>query len=188
MEQLYVKTVKEWRLWLEINHEFQDGVWLVFYKKETGKPTISYDEALDEALCYGWIDSIIKKIDESKYVRKFTKRNDESKWSEINKKKVEILIKEKRMTKFGLLKIEAAKLNGKWFEKDRPKVNFGNKDDFDLKLSKNKKALKFFSNLAPSFQKQYILWISTAKQEATKEKRIKESIRLLEKGQKLGLK
>jgi uncharacterized protein YdeI (YjbR/CyaY-like superfamily) len=188
MEQLYVKTSKEWREWLKKNHEVIDGVWLVFYKKESGKPTISYEDALDEALCYGWIDSIIKKIDEAKYVRKFTKRNDGSKWSEINKKKVEVLIKEKRMTKFGLCKIEVAKLNGRWYKKDRPEISDIAVGEFEQVLSKNKKAKGFFSTLTPSFQKQYRLWISAAKQTATKEKRIKESISLLEKGQKLGLK
>jgi uncharacterized protein YdeI (YjbR/CyaY-like superfamily) len=188
MEQLYTKTANEWREWLKINHELIDGVWLVFYKKESGKPTISYYDALDEALCYGWIDSIIKKVDESKYVRKFTKRNDNSKWSEINKKRIEILIKEKRMTKFGMRKIEIAKQNGKWFEIDKPEINSENQDEFESALSKNKSANDSFKKLAPSFQKQYLLWISAAKQPATKEKRIKESILLLEKGQKLGLK
>lgn len=188
MDKLYIKTSKEWREWLKKNHEIIDGVWLVFYKKETGKPTISYEDALDEALCYGWIDSIIKKIDEAKYVRKFTKRNDDSKWSEINKNRVEVLIKEKRMTNFGLCKIEAAKLNGKWYEKDRPEINYEITDEFEKRLSKNIKAKEFFNTLAPSFQKQFRFWISAAKQPATKEKRIKESLSLLEKEQKLGLK
>jgi uncharacterized protein YdeI (YjbR/CyaY-like superfamily) len=188
MEQLYVKTQKEWREWLKKNHEAIDGVWLVFYKKEAGRPSITYDEALNEALCYGWIDSIIKKIDEEKYVRKFTKRNDNSKWSEINKKKVKILIKEKRMTTFGLRKIEAAKQNGKWDKKDKPEINYEISDEFEILLGKNKKAKEFFNSLSPSFQKHYKLWISMAKQQATKEKRIKESIALLENGQKLGLK
>jgi uncharacterized protein YdeI (YjbR/CyaY-like superfamily) len=188
MEQIYFKTSKEWREWLKINHETADGVWLIFYKKETGKPSIAYNDALDEALCYGWIDSIIKNIDKEKYVRKFTKRNDDSKWSEINKRKVENLIKEKRMTRFGLCKLKAAKLNGKWFEKDKPEFNYESAGDFELALKNNKKAKEFFDLLAPSSQKQYILWISTAKQQVTKEKRIKESILLLEGGQKLGLK
>ena len=188
MEQLYVKTAKEWREWLKKNNDVISGVWLVFYKKEAGKPTISYQDALDEALCYGWIDSIIKKIDEVKYVRKFTKRNDNSKWSEVNKKRVEFLTKDKRMTNFGLRKIEAAKVNGKWYELDKPEISNNTADEFEQVLNKNKKAKEYFNTLAPSFQKQYRLWISAAKQTETKEKRMKEAILLLGKGQKLGLK
>jgi uncharacterized protein YdeI (YjbR/CyaY-like superfamily) len=188
MEQLYVKALTEWRDWLKKNHEIINGVWLVFFKKETGRPSISYNDALDEALCFGWIDSIIKKMDESRYVRKFTKRNDNSKWSETNKKRVEALIKEKRMTKFGFAKIEAAKRNGKWSEKDRPEINIETTGEFEKILCSNRKAKKNFEKLTPSFQKQYRLWISTAIQSSTKEKRIKESILLLENGRKLGLK
>jgi len=188
MEQLYVKTAKEWREWLKKNNDVIRGVWLVFYKKDSGKPTISYEDALDEALCYGWIDSIIKKIDDIKYIRKFTIRNENSKWSEINKKKVEALIKQKRMTNFGLCKIEAAKQNRRWYENDRPEINSVNRDEFEAALNKNKSAKDNFNKLAPSFQKQYILWISAAKQMSTKEKRIKESISLLERALKLGIK
>jgi len=188
MEQLYVKTANEWREWLKKNHNTINGVWLVFYRKESGVPSIDYSDALDEALCFGWIDSIIKKIDDIKYVRKFTVRNEISKWSVINKNKVKALIHEKRMTKFGLAKIEAAKQNGKWYENDRPEVIKESAEDFDKALQNNKTAKDNFDKLAPSFKKQYKLWISAAKQSSTKEKRVRESILLLEKGQKLGLK
>lgn len=188
MEQLYIETAPEWREWLKKNHNKIDGVWLIFYKKVSSKPSINYQDALDEALCYGWIDSIIKRVDEDKYVRKFTCRNDNSKWSEINKARVEILIKKKKMTSYGLQKIKAAKGNGKWYETDRPELNNESKSDFELELGKNKKAKEFFNKLSPSFQKQYLLWISSAKQMVTQEKRISESIKLLERGQKLGLK
>ena len=106
---LYAKSCAEWRHWLENNHQNLNEVWLIFYKEHTGKPSISYDDALDEALCYGWIDSIIQKIDEEKYARKFTVRRNIRKWSDSNKRRVERLIKESRMTQFGLEKIDDLK-------------------------------------------------------------------------------
>ena len=94
MNQVYFKDRKEWREWLSKNHNIEAGIWLVYYKKETGRTSIEYDDSVEEALCFGWIDSIIKKIDEEKYVRKFTPRKPNSRWSESNKRRVEKMIKE----------------------------------------------------------------------------------------------
>jgi uncharacterized protein YdeI (YjbR/CyaY-like superfamily) len=103
---VYAKSSAEWRNWLEINHKIQNEVWLIFYKASTGIPSISYDDALDEALCFGWIDSLIQKIDEEKYARKFTLRKNTRKWSDLNKRRIEKLMQEGRMTQFGLAKID----------------------------------------------------------------------------------
>ncbi|MFQ5633390.1 MAG: YdeI family protein, partial [bacterium] len=124
MKQLYFKTSLEWRKWLHDNHDKETAIWLIFYKQNTGKPTMEYEAAVEEALCYGWIDSIIKKIDEAKFARKFTPRKDDSKWSESNKKRVALLIEQKRMAAIGLAKIEAAKKNGQWDKSDRSQINF----------------------------------------------------------------
>jgi uncharacterized protein YdeI (YjbR/CyaY-like superfamily) len=187
MIHLYFKTSAEWREWLKTNHMTSAGVWLIFYKKETGKPSLDYDGAVDEALCFGWIDSIIRKIDDEQYARKFTLRNDNSKWSELNKKRVETLIRDGRMTEIGLAKIEAARLNGQWDKQDRPKIQFELPPEFEAALNGNEKARRFFDQLTPTGQKEFIVWVATAKRQETRDKRIKESIQLLDKGQRLGL-
>lgn len=187
MKQLYFKTSDDWREWLKSNHDKEQEVWLIFFKKETGEPSIEYESAVEDALCFGWIDSIIKKIDEKKYARKFTPRKDSSKWSELNKKRIAKLIKNNRMTEIGLAKIETAKKNGQWDKPDRPNIQFDVPKEFQSALNQNKKAKENFNQLAPTYQKQYIGWIIVAKRQETKERRIRESIDLLEKGQKLGL-
>lgn len=187
MKQLYFKTSDNWRNWLASNHDKENEVWLIFFKKETGEPSIEYESAVEEALCFGWIDSIIKKIDEKRYARKFTPRKDSSKWSELNKKRVAKLIKDNRMTEMGLAKIETAKRNGCWDKQNRPNIQFDIPKEFQSALNQNKKARENFNQLSPTCQKQYIGWIVVAKRQETKERRIKESIDLLEKGQKLGL-
>jgi uncharacterized protein YdeI (YjbR/CyaY-like superfamily) len=188
MNQLYFKTSAEWRRWLENNHDKTSGVWLVFFKKKTGKPSIEYEAAVEDALSFGWIDSIIKNIDDQKYARKFTPRNEKSKWSELNKKRIEKLIKDKRITEFGLAKIETAKRNGTWDKPDRQKIELNIPAEFQLALAQNKKARENFNQLAVTYQKQYIGWIAVAKKQETRVKRIKEAIELLAKGEKLGLK
>jgi len=187
MKQLYFSSSQEWREWLKHYHDKETEVWLIFFKKDTGKPSIEYELAVEEALCFGWIDSIIKKIDEAKYARKFTPRKDNSKWSELNKKRVAKLIKSKRMNQIGLAKIEAAKRNGRWDKPDNPNLLFKIPVEFNEALEQNRKAKANFEQLAATYQMQYIVWISIAKQPETKEKRIKESIELLEKDKKLGL-
>ncbi len=187
MKSLYFKTSIEWRNWLISNHNKEKELWLIFYKKETGIPSVNYEAAVEEALCFGWIDSIIKKIDESKYARKFTPRNNSSKWSALNKRRVEQLIKNGRMAKAGLVSVEAAKTSGLWNKTDRLTISFDMPEDFIKALNKNKKARDFFKGLASGYQKQFIGWINTAKRLDTKENRIKESVQLLAKGEKLGL-
>jgi len=188
MKRLYIKTSDDWRKWLKKNHKKVVEVWLIFYKKETGKPSIDYEAAVEEALCFGWIDSIIKKIDEERYARKFTPRKDNSVWSESNKKRVKKVIKEGRITDYGLMKIKAAKNSGKWYEDLKPNISFNMPTDFEKALDKNKNAKENFEKLSPSHRRQYIGWIATAKREYTIEKRIEESIKMLKQGMKLGLK
>jgi uncharacterized protein YdeI (YjbR/CyaY-like superfamily) len=187
MEELYFESLDEWRSWLQENHHLSKGIWLVFYKKESGKPSMKYEESIEEALCYGWIDSIIRKIDEESHVRKFTPRKDDSKWSDLNKKRVEKLIREERMTAAGMAKVEIAKQNGQWDQTDQPRIQFEIPSEFQAALEQHSKAQEFFNTLIKTDQKQYITWIASAKRPETREKRIKEAIELLEKGQKLGL-
>jgi uncharacterized protein YdeI (YjbR/CyaY-like superfamily) len=187
--KLYFKNSSDWREWLRQNFDKENEVWLIFYKTEISIPTMKYGESVEEALCFGWIDSLIKKIDEEKYARKFHPRKENSFWSELNKKRVSKLIKEKRMTKIGLLKIQAAKKNGMW-NKPQPKPDFQTNisKEFLYALNKNKRAKKYFEELAPSHKKQYNIWINSAKKKETQLKRIKVAVELLGNEKKLGLK
>lgn len=188
MKEIYIKTRVEWRNWLEQNHDKSNGVWLIFYRKNSGKPVLEYDEAVEEALCFGWIDSIIKKINNERYVRKFTPRKSNSQWSELNKKRVTKLIRKGLMTGPGIALVKEAKERGLWEKSDRPDISFEVPEELERALAKNKKAKIFFNQLAPSYRKRFTGWISAAKRQETRDKRVSEAIVLLEQGKKLGLK
>ncbi len=188
MNHVYVKTRKEWRDWLNQHHNGSDGIWLVFYKKHTGKPSLEYDAAVEEALCFGWIDSIIKTLDDERYLRKLTPRKPNSRWSALNKKRVVKLEKQGLMTEVGIARVRQAKEAGLWEEPDRPSISFSVPKELDCALAKSKKAKRFFGQLAPSYQKQFITWIAVAKRPETTERRVRESIALLEQGERLGMK
>ncbi len=187
-KKLYVTDRAEWRAWLEKNHDSEAYVCLVFYKKHTGQPCIPYDDAVEEALCFGWIDGIIHRIDDQSYVRRFTPRRDGSNWSALNKKRAAKMIREGKMTEAG-----AAKLSYSGCEDD-----YGTTPDRDSQglivpkcleqaLAGNPKARENFDNLAPSYRRQYIGWIESAKKEETRDKRVAEAIRLLAENKKLGM-
>lgn len=188
MEHLYFKNRKEWRNWLKKNHCKSNGVWLVSFKKHTGKISLEYDEMVEEALCFGWIDSIIKKIDEEKYVRKLTPRKPDSKWSELNKNRVKKLQKQGLMTKAGTVRVNEARKSGVWAKSDGQQTSHAIPPELKTALEKNKKALKYFDTLAPTYRKQFIGWVAFAKRPETRDRRVKESIALLERGEKLGMK
>lgn len=161
----------------------------MFYKKHSSTPSLQYDEAVEEALCVGWIDSIIKKRDDDSYTRKVTPRKSDSRWSQLNKKRVEKLIRQGLMYESGLAKVTEAKKSGVWDKSaDRPKISFEIPSEFKKALAKSNKAKTFFDQLAPSYQKQFIGWINVAKRQKTKERRDDESIALLQQGKRLGLK
>lgn len=188
MKTLEIEDREDWRDWLAENYDQESGVWLIYNKKETGLPSIGYDESVEEALCFGWVDSLIKKIDEQKYARKFTPRKDNSNWSAANKKRIAKMIRENRMTEHGLRKIEAAKELGNWnTPSGRPRIEIEMTEAFADALKDHPKAEEHFNHLAPTYQKQYLTWIAVAKRSETKQKRIDESIRLLIEGKKLGL-
>ena len=189
MNQVHVTTRSQWRRWLAAHHDREPGgIWLVFHRKESGKPSLVYEESVEEALCFGWIDSVIKKIDEEKYCRKFTPRKDSSCWSSSNKQRVKKVIKEGRMTRFGQAKVDAAKKLGLWERDLRPVISSEVPEDLSAALAGNSRAKEFFESLAPSYRKHFIGWIVTAKRPETRAKRVKESLALLEKRKKLGLK
>jgi len=173
------KDRKEWRAWLESNHAKEKEIWLIFYKVKTKKESIKYDEAVEEALCFGWIDSTVRRIDDEKHMQKYTPRRVNSNWSATNKARVENLIKEGVMTEFGLAAIKTAKQNGSWNRLDSVDVRLEVPKALKDALEKNDRARKKYEDLAPSRKKQYLWWIESAKRYETKAKRIKETIRLL---------
>lgn len=187
MKTLQVSKSSDWHSWLERNHDKEDGVWLVFLKKGSGEPSISYEEALDEALAYGWIDSLIKKVDKKWFVRKFTPRRPWSIWSKLNIARVEKLIGDRRMTRWGL----AA------FERRTPQISLLEKinvegiripPDFEDGLRRNKKAWQNFERYSPSYRKRYLIWISGAMTPQTRAKRIAEAVVLVSRNVKALLK
>ena len=186
-------TRKEFRSWLQNNHDASPGIWMVFKKKHLKAECINYSEALEEALCFGWIDSIIKKVDEEKYVRKFTPRINTKNWSDINKRLVNELINQGKMTEAGLKKIDLYLKTGKleWITA-KPEKKDIKEPDIPVfiveELAKNEPALVNFNNLSPASKKMYVLWITNGKREETVQKRLKESTGLLKENKKLGLK
>ncbi len=175
----------EWRSWLEIHHATEKEVWLVYYKKASGKPCATYEESLEEALCFGWIDSIIQKIDEERYARKFNPRRAGSKWSELNKHLVAKLVNEGRMTEAGLAKVDFSLPAPGGVRPKRAPLPLP--DWLKTGLMTSPKAWKNFNALPASHRRNYIGWVSDAKREETRQRRIQEAIRMLEKNQRLGI-
>ena len=185
---MYVTDRDQWRHWLSVHHATTSGIWLVFYKKATSKPTIAYDATVEEALCFGWIDSIIKRIDDEKYVRKFTPRKDKSDWSALNRKRVAKMIKAGRMTAAGRAKIRAARKNGSWNQDGKTPRSLDMPPEFAEALARNKQARENFEKLSSTYRRHYLGWITAAKRPQTRKRRLDESVALLEKGKKLGMK
>lgn len=181
------KNRQEWRNWLEKNHNSEKEIWLVYYKKHTKKQTVYYDEAVEEALCYGWIDSTVRSIDDEKYCQKYTPRNKKSNWSELNKFRARKLINEGKMTQAGFEKLNGVSLDeiAETKEFKQTIILASNLEDI---LKKYQTAFENFTKLIPSQRKFYIEWIMSAKREETQIRRLNEAILILEKNQKLGLK
>jgi uncharacterized protein YdeI (YjbR/CyaY-like superfamily) len=186
---LHVTSREAWRAWLAKNHACESEVWLVYYKQHTGQPRVPYDEAVEEALCFGWIDSIVRRIDDKKYAQKFTPRRGRSKWSQSNIERVRKLIGEGRMTDVGLAKIDPSVLAEDVPAK--PKVKKSNQavpGFIKQALMANPRAWQYFQALAPSYRRLYIGWIMSAKKEETRHRWLCEAISLLKQNKKLGLK
>jgi uncharacterized protein YdeI (YjbR/CyaY-like superfamily) len=190
IKMLYVTSRSEWRDWLAGHYESETEVWLVYYKKHSGQPRIPYDDAVEEALCFGWIDSIVKRIDREKFAQKFTPRRDCTNWSAINLRRVRKLMREDRMTQAGLAKVDLATLD----KKPQPKAIQKKKGELAIPrfvkqaLTVSPRAWENVQNLAPSYRRLYILWIMDAKKAETRERRLREAISKLERNEKLGLK
>jgi uncharacterized protein YdeI (YjbR/CyaY-like superfamily) len=185
---LYVTNRDDWRAYLKKSHSTQKEVWLIYYKKHTGKPSIPYEDSVEEAICYGWIDSILKRIDEEKFVRKFTPRNEKSNWSELNKNRARKMIEQGRMTQAGLTKFKQAGKQKEKEVKDKPaSKRLVIPPDLKKAISANKKAFDNFNNFAPGYRRLYIAWIKDAKRPETREKRIKQTVKWAAENKKPGM-
>jgi len=183
------KTRDAWRKWLEKNHSTSPGIWMIYYKKETGKRKFDMADAVEEALCFGWIDSVANKLDAERSMQKFTPRKPKSVWSKINKQRVEKLIVQKLMTPAGLAKIELAKKNGSWDTLNSSDLHTDNNsmpEDLKKVLSKNKKAMTNFQAFSPGYRKRFFYWIDSAKQPGTKAARIKQTLLMATANKKPG--
>ncbi|GGH64940.1 hypothetical protein GCM10011318_01450 [Phaeocystidibacter marisrubri] len=182
IEEFCPTNQAEWRNWLETNHIETDAVWVIFYKKSSPRFNLSWSDAVDEALCFGWIDSTKKSLDAESYIQYFCKRKAKSNWSKVNKDKAKLLIERGHMTEAGHRSIEVAKENGSWTILDKIE-NLVVPDDFNLALSQNPKALEFYESLSNSIKKGLLYWVSSAKREETRNKRISEIIENANNGQ-----
>jgi uncharacterized protein YdeI (YjbR/CyaY-like superfamily) len=175
MDFFHAPDRQAWRDWLAQHHATADGVWFVFYKKHTGQPTLTYDEAVEEALCYGWIDSLPKSLDGERHALKFSPRKPRSVWSKLNKQRVEKLVAEGRMTPVGWAKIEAAKQDGSWNELDAVEA-MRVPDDLATALAADETAQRNFAAYSPSVKKPILYWIQSAKRPETRQARIEKAV------------
>jgi len=184
LEQLSFASPIEFRNWLKKNHNQSSGIWLRIKKISAGTPTVTYAEALDEALCFGWIDGQKKSYDSRSWLQKFTPRKSGSRWSKKNTEHAERLIKAKKMTPSGLREVNAAKSDGRWKSAYDSFSSAKVPDDFLKELAKNKKAKEFFETLNKTNLYSIAYRLQTAKKAETREKRIKAIIKMLENGEK----
>lgn len=182
-EIFYPESLTEWRQWLEKNHLSKPSVWLVFYTKSSGKPTITWSDAVDVALCFGWIDSKKIKIDEETSHQFFSKRKRQSTWSKINKEKIQRLIDIGLMTQAGYESIEIAKQNGSWTILDTVEALMI-PEDLEKAFKKRKGSKDYFLTLSKSARKAILQWLVVAKRPETRQKRIDEIAELAGKKQK----
>ncbi|HSY60326.1 MAG TPA: YdeI/OmpD-associated family protein [Cytophaga sp.] len=175
VEIFYPKNKKAWRQWLEENHASKKTIWLICYKKSANKDTIIWGDAVDEALCFGWIDSTVRPIDDEKYMRSFMKRKPNGTWSKINKEKIELLIASGKMTNAGLECIEKAKQNGSWEILDEVEELIIPKE-LEEAFKTKPGSKDFFISLSRSVRKAMLHRIALAKRPETKQKRIVEII------------
>ncbi|HLO71183.1 MAG TPA: YdeI/OmpD-associated family protein [Flavipsychrobacter sp.] len=175
IETFHPASQKDWRKWLQKHHASKQSVWLIYYKQSTGKPSLSWSDAVDEALCFGWIDSTARPVDEERYMQYFCRRKPSSVWSRINKEKVERLIANGQMTQAGLDSINIAKQNGSWTSIDAVEALEVPKE-LAKALSAHKGAKACFESLSKSVKKQMLHRIAMAKRPETRTKRIDDIV------------
>jgi uncharacterized protein YdeI (YjbR/CyaY-like superfamily) len=180
---LQALTRRQWRKWLAEHHGSVSEVWLVFYKRRTGHSCLSYDDAVEEALCYGWVDSIVKRLDDSRYARKFTPRRADSKWSSANRRRYASLAARGSLAEAGLNRAPTDRSG------DAPRSSPTDLPPYiAVALRAHPRAWECFQKLASSHRRVYVGWIDSARREETRLRRLGEAVRRLAAGEKLGLK
>ncbi len=180
----FFKTQKSFHDWLTKNHDKKTELWIGFWKKASGKKGVDYAQALEEALCFGWIDGLVHKYNEESYMQRFTPRRPKSIWSKVNIGKAKELIKIGKMMPSGLAQITSAKKDGRWKAAYDSSSTSSVPTEFTDLLSKNKKANEFYKTLSKANMYAITFRIQTAKKQETKEKRMREIISMLERGEK----
>ena len=176
---------KDWEDWLAKNHQTSKGLWLKIAKKDTGIDTVTYAEALDGALCHGWIDGQKGALDDSFWLQKFTPRGPRSKWSKINREKAEALIEAGRMKPAGLVAIEQARSDGRWEQAYDSQSKAAVPEDLQKELDRNPKAAAFFATLDSANRYAVLYRIQEAKKPETRARRIEKFIGMLNRGEKI---
>jgi uncharacterized protein YdeI (YjbR/CyaY-like superfamily) len=184
-ETFFAPDRETWRAWLEKHHEREREIWLVLLKKHVSRPSVTLAEAVEEALCFGWIDGHLRRIDDESHALRFTPRGRRSVWAQSNKDRVERLIREGKMTPAGLTAVEAAKASGEWDAATaRENVN-AVPEDLGQAL-REVGAYTAFTSMAPSHRKQYLYWVNEAKRDETRRRRIAETVRRVREGRRPG--
>jgi len=184
-ESLYVTNRDDWRAWLSQNHDKKKEIWLIYFKKHTRRPRIPYDDAVEEAICFGWIDTTVKRLDDERFAQKFTPRGKKSEWSEHNRRRALKMIKEGKMTEAGRAKIGSIDLKKKIVSPAIKKVPMP--ADLSRALKARKNAFENFSKFAPSYRQLYMRWIMDAKKPETRMKRIQKTVQFAAKNRKPGM-
>jgi uncharacterized protein YdeI (YjbR/CyaY-like superfamily) len=183
LKTFYPKNNEAWRKWLEKNHQKKQSVWVIYYKVKSNMPTVKYTDAVDIALCFGWIDSKQLPIDDEKHMQFFSKRKPKSVWSKVNKAKVERLIAEGKMTKAGFESIEIAKQNGSWTILDDAE-NLVIPKELEKEFKKYKNGKANFLNFNRTDKRNILQWLTLAKRAETVQNRVAEIASLAEQGLK----
>jgi uncharacterized protein YdeI (YjbR/CyaY-like superfamily) len=178
-------SAAEWEAWLDAEHASSDGVWIKFAKKGSGIDSVSYPEAVEIGLCFGWIDSQMKSLDERFYIQKFTPRRAKSKWSRVNREKIEELTKQGRMKPAGLAEVELAKADGRWEAAYSSPANVEVPDDLQKALDASPKAAEFWAVLNKSNRYAIVYQLEDAKKPETRTRRLERFLGMLERGEKL---
>jgi uncharacterized protein YdeI (YjbR/CyaY-like superfamily) len=183
IKTLEIRTRGKWRKWLAAHYDSVSEIWLIFNKRHTGLPSLAYEDAVAEALCFGWIDSLVRRLDDARYARKFTPRTADSKWSTANRQRYDDLKARGLLAEPGLNRAPTSRSGDA-----RDPRNSELCAKIEQIIRADPLASKHFVQLAPSYQRTYIGWIASAKREQTRERRLREALRLLAAGIKLGLK
>ena len=186
MRRLLVTTREAWRAWLAEHHVSESEIWLVYHKQASGKPRIPYEDAVEEAHCFGRIDSVVRRLDKHRFAQKFTPRRALSQWSDLNRARFAKVVKEGRMTAAGLARSPSTATSNARERPRRPEITAPGY--LVRALKRHPAARTHFESLAPSHQRAYSMWIETAKKAETRQRRLAEALELLARKQKLGLK